>query len=108
MTATFDTRDRLRVILPHWIGHNAGHVEDMRRWLDAAAETGPEAVANLREAMARMTQAGDALAALLDLLGGDPEPLSGHAHHDGHHRHHAHHHEHCHEHRHKHSDGMAG
>ncbi|TWA70042.1 hypothetical protein FBZ82_104202 [Azospirillum brasilense] len=94
MNATFDTRDRLRVILPYWIGHNGEHVEDMRRWLAAAAEAGPEAAAKLREAMTRMTQAGEALAAALDLLGGVPGPAAGHTHHDGHH--HGHHHGHRH------------
>lgn len=94
MKATFDTRDRLRVILPHWIGHNGEHVEDMRRWLDAAAEAGPEAAGKLREAMACMTQAGEALAAALALLGGSLEPASGHAHHHGHGHGHHHHHEH--------------
>lgn len=105
MTATFDTRDRLRVILPHWIGHNGEHVEDMGRWLDAAAEAGPEAAGKLREAMTRMTQAGEALAAILDLLGGSPEEESAHVHPHGHghRRQHGHH-----RHGDRHDDGTAG
>ncbi|MBP2302652.1 hypothetical protein [Azospirillum picis] len=110
MSTTPDTRDRLRVILPHWIGHNAEHVEDMRRWLDAAAGAGPEAADRLREAMAGMTQAGAALTALLGLLGGGPGAVPGHDHHHGHHHHghHDHHHGHQHGHHHEHGDGTAG
>ena len=53
--------DKLRMLLPHWIEHNAEHAEEFQRWADQA---GPARDALLDAARL----AGDANAQLQDAL----------------------------------------
>ena len=69
------TREKLRVLLPHWIEHNGEHAEEFRRWSARAGEAaGPilAAAELVEEANARLEEA-------VEVLGG---PLEHH-----HHRH---------------------
>ncbi len=62
--ATMTEREKLRLLLPHWIEHNAEHAAEFRRW---AAQAG-EAAADIEAAAARMEAANEALAAALKRL----------------------------------------
>ncbi len=46
MTSKVGDRDKLRVLLPHWIEHNAEHAEEFRAWADRAREAGQLEVAD--------------------------------------------------------------
>lgn len=51
-------RERLRVMLEHWIRHNESHFEEYRRWADAAARLGLEGTrAKIEEALSRIEEA---------------------------------------------------
>jgi hypothetical protein len=81
-----ENKDKLRVLLKHWIEHNSGHVEEFAKWQNIMSEEQDAATAgSLQQAMAKMDQVSDILQEALDNLGG---PLdSG----DDHHHHHHHH-----------------
>ena len=69
-------KDKLRILLPHWIEHNAGHLAEFREW----AEKAGEAKQNILDAAAQMEGANRALEAALKQMGGALE--------DEHHHHH--------------------
>ncbi len=69
-------KDKLRILLPHWIDHNAGHLAEFREW----AEKAGEAKQNILDAAAQMEGANCALEAALAQMGGALE--------DEHHHHH--------------------
>jgi hypothetical protein len=71
-------QDKLRVLLPHWIDHNAEHAADFRLWVERAGA----AKADIEAAAVHMEAANDALAAALEKLGGS---LGNHDHHHHHH-----------------------
>jgi len=81
---TMTDQDKLRLLLPHWIEHNAEHAAEFRRWAGLAGEQ--SAAADIEAAAARMEAANEALAAALDKLGGSPEGSEAgppaHSHHD--------------------------
>lgn len=81
-----ENKDKLRVLLKHWIEHNSGHVEEFAKWQNIMSEEQDAATAgSLQQAMAKMDQVSDILQEALDNLGG---PLdSG----DDYHHHHHHH-----------------
>jgi alcohol dehydrogenase class IV len=64
--ATTSEEDKLRVLLPHWIEHNAEHAAEFRRWAKAAGL----AAADVEEAADQMLAANEALSAALEKLGG--------------------------------------
>lgn len=76
--------EKLRILLPHWIGHNDSHIAEFSKWRQvAAAETDNSVVdERLGAAIAAMEKAGEALTEVLKELGGAVE---------GHHHHHHHH-----------------
>jgi antirestriction protein ArdC len=59
-------REKLLVLLPHWIEHNEEHAAEFRRW---AEQAGP-ARQDILRAAAALEQANDALRQALALLGG--------------------------------------
>lgn len=59
-------REKLRVLIPHWIEHNAEHADEFRRW---AAKGGP-AAAEILAAAEAILRANDELAVALDKIGG--------------------------------------
>jgi len=69
-------KDKLRILLPHWIEHNDGHLAEFREW----AEKAGEAKQNILDAAAQMEGANRALEAALEQMGGALE--------DEHHHHH--------------------
>ena len=76
--------EKLRVLLPHWLEHNKGHMAEAAKWAQALRDEGQEALAaQIEEAVAAMGQAGVLLGQALDQAGG---PAA-----DGHHHHHHHH-----------------
>ncbi len=84
-------REKLRVMLPHWVEHNRSHEAEFLKWAALAANAGENELARLlQEAVAGLKAADKALGRALELVGGAAE--SGHHHHhhhgDGHHHHH--------------------
>ena len=65
--------EKLRVLLPHWIEHNAEHAGEFRTW----AERGREAGEQILEAARYLDRANQALEKALEKLG---VPLEHHAH----------------------------
>ena len=39
-----DDREKLPIIIEHWIGHNESHMEEYRQWAEKAGELGLAAV----------------------------------------------------------------
>ena len=78
---TMTEQDKLRVLLPHWIEHNAEHAAEFLRWAGLAGG----AAADIKAAAAQMEAANQALAAALEKLGGPVE--HAHHHHDQAHEH---------------------
>ncbi|HIC90059.1 MAG TPA: hypothetical protein EYP04_11755 [Anaerolineae bacterium] len=68
-------RDKLRVLLPHWIEHNAEHADEFRRW----AEQAGEAKSDILAAAEQMQQVNARLTSALEKLGG-ALPLEQHKH----------------------------
>lgn len=67
-------KEKLRVLIPHWIEHNEEHADDFRRWSEQAGEAGVE-ILTAAEGMAHVNKS---LAKALEKLGG---PLSSDHHH---------------------------
>ncbi len=65
--------EKLRVLLPHWIEHNAEHAGEFRTWVERSREAGEQIV----EAAQYMELANQALEKALEKLGG---PLEHHSH----------------------------
>jgi hypothetical protein len=72
--------DKLRVLIPHWIEHNAEHADEFRRWANQVGETANQVLT----AADLMREVNAALETALEKLGGALE----------HHQHHHHHHPH--------------
>jgi hypothetical protein len=62
--------EKLRVLLPHWIEHNAEHAAEFRSWA-ARVDESREPV---ESAARHLEAANDALQEALDRLGGPLEP----------------------------------
>jgi hypothetical protein len=71
MTAT--DQEKLQVLLPHWIEHNAEHAAEFRAWAEKARQAGHEEMADEIDTAARkLERANEALRAAIDKLGGLP------------------------------------
>jgi len=82
-----ENKEKLRVLLQHWIDHNKSHVEEFERWRQIADNDGESAVAtHIAEAISDMFKANEALQNALTKAGGPAEHS-----HDHHHHHHHHH-----------------
>jgi hypothetical protein len=69
--ATGTDQDKLRVLLPHWIEHNAEHAAEFRNWAEKARTTGREDVAEEIDLAAKeLGWVNEALSAALDRLDG--------------------------------------
>ena len=58
--------EKLRVLLPHWIEHNAEHAAEFRQWAERAGEAGEDT----RAAAKALEQANRALTAAQEKLSG--------------------------------------
>ncbi|RLA84594.1 MAG: hypothetical protein DRG31_04745 [Deltaproteobacteria bacterium] len=53
-----EDRERLRVMIEHWIRHNESHFEEYRRWAEVARALGLEGVdRKIQEAVDRIREA---------------------------------------------------
>ena len=66
--------DNIRMLLPHWIEHNAEHVAEFREWAERVQQAGEESAAQgITFAANALDTANDALQAALKQLGGPLE-----------------------------------
>lgn len=73
---TLSDRDKLRLLLPHWIEHNEEHADEFRRW----AEKASSAQADILGAADHLERANQLLARALEKLGGPLEQPEHHQH----------------------------
>ena len=82
-----ENKEKLRVLLQHWIEHNQGHVSEFTKWQKIMAADKMESLSgHIKMAAEQMNQVSDILAKALDEVGGPPEG-------GGHHHHHHHDHD---------------
>ncbi|WP_163340101.1 hypothetical protein [Desulfopila sp. IMCC35008] len=82
-----ENKEKLRVLLQHWIEHNEGHAAEFEKWRHTAEHDGEADIASaINEAITKMKEANVALEKALKSAGGKAD------HGDGHHHHHHHHH----------------
>jgi hypothetical protein len=63
--------DKLRVLLPHWIEHNAEHAAEFRKWAERARTAGQEeAAGEIDTAAKELGWVNEALRAALEALAG--------------------------------------
>ena len=63
--------EKLQLLLPHWIEHNAEHADELRSWADRVQHSGNVDVAKrLSAAAASLQNAGDHLSNLLEEVNG--------------------------------------
>jgi len=78
-----NTREKLQILLPHWIEHNHNHEAEFKKWADLARVEGQGALAELLDkAVASMGETDGILQKVLAEIGGLGE---GHCHHHHHH-----------------------
>jgi len=77
-----EQKDKLRVLLTHWIDHNKGHGEECAKWALIARKEGMEKVADfIDEAITAMDKTNSLLEKALREAGGAMEAGEGHHHH---------------------------
>lgn len=77
------TKEKLQILLPHWIEHNHNHEAEFKKWADLARAEGQGALADLlAQAVASMGETDGILQKVLAEIGG---PGAGHCHHHHHH-----------------------
>ena len=75
--AAMNDLEKLQLLLPHWIEHNAEHADELRSWADSMQQDGKvDAAKMLSAAAASLRNAGEHLSRLL-------KEVSGMAGHDG-------------------------
>jgi len=81
------TIEKLRIMLPHWIGHSHQHAEEFGKWAQLArAEGHAELAKALEEVIASMGTTDSLLNRAASLVGISPATGHGHSHeHHGHH-----------------------
>jgi hypothetical protein len=62
MEGRMEDREKLAIIIKHWIGHNESHLDEYRQWAERAGEMGLTGVkARLTEAMEAISQSNSRL-----------------------------------------------
>lgn len=57
-----DDREKMPIIIKHWIEHNESHIEEYRQWAEKAGEMGLNAVkAQITEAMDEIIRSNSSL-----------------------------------------------
>ncbi len=81
-----NAKDKLRVLLAHWIEHNKGHEAECTKWVAVSRKEGLDKVsATIEQAVMEMNKANVLLQQALELAGGELKK-------DGDDHHHHHHH----------------
>jgi gas vesicle protein len=79
-------REKMRIMLPHWIEHNKGHGTEFSQWAEQLAADSPEIADLLQSAVGSLQEVQCALEEALEKAGGALESAAGdHHHHDHHH-----------------------
>ena len=64
-----DQKEKLSVVIEHWIEHNESHTEEYKKWAQTAGELGLDSVrAEIEEAMGKISQSNQHLAKALKIL----------------------------------------
>ncbi|MBC7264162.1 MAG: hypothetical protein H5T64_07345 [Chloroflexi bacterium] len=70
--------EKLRLLLPHWIEHNAEHAAEFREWAERAQRVNQgDAARNMHLAAESLEEANRALSTALEKLGGVPTKSKG-------------------------------
>jgi rubrerythrin len=56
-----DVREKLRILLDHWIEHNGEHEKELRNWADKVTSSSIEVAQQLQKAAAKMAAVSDEL-----------------------------------------------
>jgi hypothetical protein len=56
-----DVREKLRILLDHWIEHNSEHEKELRDWADKVTSSSTEVAQQLQKAAAKMAAVSDEL-----------------------------------------------
>ncbi len=65
-----DQKEKLSVVIEHWIEHNQAHVGEYEKWARTAAELGLDTVkAEIEKAMKKISQSNDHLEKALKAAG---------------------------------------
>ena len=66
-------REKLKVLLPHWVTHNKEHAEEYQKWADRASGWGDmDVVSRLKTAISEMKAVNDSLTGALSTIS-DPQ-----------------------------------
>ena len=81
--------EKLRVLLPHWIEHNAEHAGEFLTWAERARKAGKDhATEHIKAAAQKMKDANRDLQSVIEHLGGAADaPVHDHDHTHHHHDH---------------------
>jgi hypothetical protein len=64
-----ENREKLKVVLEHWLEHNKEHCQDLRQWAGKARDYDEPIVAdNILKAVDHLNEAGGYLAVALDQM----------------------------------------
>ena len=64
-----DEREKMPIIIKHWIEHNESHIEEYRQWAEKAGEMGLDSVkARITEAMDEIIRSNSRLGEALQAL----------------------------------------
>lgn len=78
-----DNLEKLRVLLPHWLEHNASHGQEFTRWAELVEGDNREIATLLKKAASALLAADAALREALQRSGGErPEDAHHHHHHN--------------------------
>ncbi|RLD10327.1 MAG: hypothetical protein DRI56_02880 [Chloroflexota bacterium] len=82
-------KDKLRVLLPHWIEHNQEHAQEFMDWIEKIGQTmiDEDVITDVQGAAKAMETVNAQLQAALEKLGGALEYSHDHSHTHEHHHH---------------------
>ncbi len=68
-----DQKEKLSVVIEHWIEHNEAHMEEYKRWANSAGELGLDSVkAEIEGAMQKISQSNQHLNRALAAMSSSP------------------------------------
>jgi len=64
-----DQKEKLSVVIEHWIEHNEGHIGEYKKWAQTAGELGLDLVkAEIEEAVGKLSQSNQHLEKALKVI----------------------------------------